>query len=147
MDRTAPVWSLIRAWEICDLDLMMEQLSDDAVFENVPMDPIVGKEAIRAATAAHMALCNRAPWKIFNIAVNEETGAVLTERIDIFELKDGRTVYSPCMGSWLVNEEGKITVWRDYFDLASWNRQMGADPDFAAGDGGTRAVLQQAGLD
>ena len=61
MDRTAPVWSLIRAWEICDLDLMMEQLSDDAVFENVPMDPIVGKEAIRAATAAHMALCHRAP--------------------------------------------------------------------------------------
>lgn len=143
MDRTIPVRNVIKAWETGDIELMMEQLADDAVFENVPMDPIVGKEAIRAANAAHLAQCDQAPWKVFNIAVNEETKTVLTERLDIFQLKDGRTVYAPSMGAWVVNDEGKISRWRDYFDLASWNRQMGVAPDFASGDGCLRLLIAQ----
>jgi limonene-1,2-epoxide hydrolase len=143
MDRTIPVRNVIAAWAAGDLDLMMEQLADDAVFENVPMDPIVGKEAIRAANGAQLALCDGAPWKVLNIAVCEDTATVLTERLDAFVLKDGRTVYAPTMGAWTVNDANKITRWRDYFDLASWNRQMGADPDFAKGDGGLQAIIEQ----
>jgi len=143
MDRTIPVRNVIRAWDTGDLDLMMDQLADDAVFENVPMDPIVGKAAIRAANAAHLALCQRAPWQILNIAVCEDTATVLTERLDVFVLADGRKVYAPTMGAWTVNDDNKIARWRDYFDLASWNRQMGAEPDFAKGDGGLRAILDQ----
>jgi len=145
MDRTIPVRNVIKAWENGDIDLMMEQLADDAVFENVPMDPIVGKEAIRAANSAHFAQCVRAPWKVLNIAVCEETGTVLTERVDVFELKDGRTASCPCMGAWVVNDEGKITRWRDYFDLAAWNRQMGAAPEFASGSGCFDIILEEAG--
>lgn len=143
MDKTIPVRAVIEAWALGDLDMMMAQLADDAVFENVPMDPIVGKDAIRAANGAHLALCRLAPWKVLNIAVAEETGTVLTERLDVFELKDGRTVYAPSMGAWTVNQDNKITRWRDYFDLASWNRQMGVDPDFGKGDGVLRAILEQ----
>jgi len=143
MDKTIAVRNVIAAWEKLDIDLMMDQLTDDAVFENVPMDPIVGKEAIRAANSAFMALCQAAPWKVLNIAVSEATGTVLTERLDMFVLKDGRTVYAPSMGAWTVNDDNKITRWRDYFDLASWNRQMGADPDLAKGDGGLKAILNQ----
>ena len=143
MDKTIAVRNVIAAWEKLDIDLMMDQLTDDAVFENVPMDPIVGKEAIRAANSAFMALCQAAPWKVLNIAVSEATGTVLTERLDMFVLKDGRTVYAPSMGAWTVNDDNKITRWRDYFDLASWNRKMGADPDLAKGDGGLKAILNQ----
>jgi len=145
MDRTIPVLNVLKAWETGDLDLMMDQLSDDAVFENVPMDPIVGKDAIRAANGYHMELCDPTPWKLLNIAVNEATKTVLTERLDVFVLKDGRRVYAPSMGAWVVNDEGKITRWRDYFDLASWNRQMGVDPDFAAGDGCFKILLEETG--
>ena len=106
IDRTIPVWNVIKAWATGDLDIMMDQLTDDAVFENVPMDPIVGKAAIRAANGAHLAMCDRAPWKVFNIAVNEETKTVLTERLDVFVLKDGRTVYAPSMGAWVVVNAG-----------------------------------------
>jgi len=144
IDRTIPVWNVIKAWETGDLDMMMDQLTDDAVFENVPMDPIVGKAAIRAANGAHLAMCDRAPWKVFNIAVNEETKTVLTERLDVFVLKDGRTVYAPSMGAWVVNDESKITLWRDYFDLASWNRQMGVAPDLASGEGCFKILVEQA---
>lgn len=145
MDRTIPVKNVIRAWDAGDIELMMDQLTDDAVFENVPMDPIIGKAAIREANMAFLAMCDRAPWKIINMVVSEETGTVLTERLDIFELKDGRTVYAPSMGAWTVNEDNKITRWRDYFDLAQWNRQLGVDADFAKGDGCLRILLDEHG--
>lgn len=51
-----------------------------------------------------------------------ETGnAVLTERVDRFVI-NGKEVALPVMGIFeLAN--GKITSWRDYFDLATWQRQ------------------------
>ena len=129
MDKTTPVRNLIRSWALRDLDLMMAQFSDAAVFENVPMDLIIGKAAIRAANASFMDLIEAAPWELRNITVTEG-GAVMTERVDIFFLKDGRRVAIPVMGAFEVNDDNLITHWRDYFDLADWNRQMRLDPDF-----------------
>jgi len=130
MDKTAPVRNLIKAWNTLDLEFLLAQLADDAVFENIPMDPIVGKPAIRAALQAFMSSCRSSPWELKNIAVSER-GTVLTERDDVFFLKDGRRVNCLCMGAFEVNASGLITHWRDYFDLADWNRAMKLDPDFA----------------
>jgi len=52
--------------------------------------------------------------------VNKET--VLTERVDAFVI-DGREVRLLLMGVFNVHND-KITVWRDYFDLASYQRQL-----------------------
>ena len=57
-------------------------------------------------------------------------GTVLTERSDIFILNDGRRTECRVMGAFTVNDDNLIVHWRDYFDLADWNRQLGADPDF-----------------
>ena len=129
MDKTVPVRNLIAAWAKLDLDYMLEQFTEDAVFENVPMELIVGKRAIREAMGAFITLCAAAPWQLENIAVTER-GTVMTERDDIFDLKDGRRVHVRVMGSFDVNDEGLITHWRDYFDLVDWNREMKMDPDF-----------------
>jgi limonene-1,2-epoxide hydrolase len=48
---------------------------------------------------------------------------VLTERVDNFVLADGKQLSLPVMGT-MVIEDGKIKVWRDYFDLASFSSQM-----------------------
>jgi len=127
-DKTQPVRAMIAAWAALDIDTMMAQFADDAVFENVPMELIVGKAAIRAANAAFMALINAAPWEVREIGVLP-SGTVMTEREDIFNLKDGRRVSIRVMGAFEVNEQNRITQWRDYFDLADWNRQMDMDPD------------------
>lgn len=127
-DKTEPVRRMIEAWDKRDIDLMMDQFADGAIFDNVPMDRIQGKEAIRAANAAFMDMIEAAPWKVRNI-FEAPNGTVLTERDDIFILKDGRTVNCPVMGAFEINEDNKITHWRDYFDLGDWNRQLGMDPD------------------
>jgi limonene-1,2-epoxide hydrolase len=46
---------------------------------------------------------------------------VHTERLDTFVIGD-RTVKLPIAGVFEV-ASGKITAWRDYFDLATWTKQ------------------------
>jgi limonene-1,2-epoxide hydrolase len=48
---------------------------------------------------------------------------VLNERIDVFRHHNGGTITLPVMGTVTV-EDGKITVWRDYFDPADFERQL-----------------------
>ena len=129
MDKTVPVRRLIDGWAKLDLDYLLDQFAEDAIFENIPMEPIVGKPAIRAALKAFLDLCEAAPWTLINIAVSEQ-GHVLTERDDIFHLRDGRRVNCPVMGVFEVNDQGLITHWRDYFDLADWNRGLKLEADF-----------------
>lgn len=127
--KTRAVLNLVEAWARRDIDFMMAQFADDAIFENVPMDLIVGKDDIRAANQAFMAMYREASWEIHHI-VEAPDGTVLTERSDIFILNDGRRTECRVMGAFTVNDDNLIVHWRDYFDLADWNRQLGADPDF-----------------
>ena len=127
--KTRAVLNLVEAWARRDIDFMMAQFADDAIFENVPMELIVGKDDIRAANQAFMAMYREAPWEIHHI-VEAPDGTVLTERSDIFILNDGRRTECRVMGAITVNDDNLIVHWRDYFDLADWNRQLGADPDF-----------------
>ncbi len=48
---------------------------------------------------------------------------MLNERIDIFLHENGGRITRPVMGTVTV-ENGTITVWRDYFDLADFDRQL-----------------------
>jgi limonene-1,2-epoxide hydrolase len=75
--------------------------------------------AIRRAIEGFVNPASKIDWEIVRMA---ETGnAVLTERVDRFTI-NGKEVALPVMGTFeLAN--GKITAWRDYFDLATWQRQ------------------------
>jgi limonene-1,2-epoxide hydrolase len=129
VDRVAVIHKFIDTWSSFDLDGLMGLLSEDAVFDNVPMELIVGKKAIADALASFMAICVPTPWALKNIA-DTGTGYVLAERDDIFTLKDGRIAICPVMGSFKINSDGLIEHWRDYYDQTDWNRQLGLDPDF-----------------
>ena len=129
IDNTIAVRNLIEGWATLDIDFMMDQFAEDAIFENVPMELIVGKPAIRKAVGAFLEMCIAAPWELRNIAV-AENGTVLTERADRFHLKNGSQSVSLVMGAFELDGSGRIAHWRDYFDLGDWNRQVGMDPDF-----------------
>ena len=60
-------------------------------------------------------------WQVTQIAAAGDV--VLNERIDIFRHKNGGTITLPVMGTVTV-ENGQITVWRDYFDPADFERQL-----------------------
>ena len=97
---------------------------DDAVYHNIPLAPITGREAI--ATTIDSFIRPGAPgiegieFRVVNIAANGSI--VMTERVDVFRLPD-KSFELPVMGTFEVNE-GKISVWRDYFDMNQFTSRM-----------------------
>jgi limonene-1,2-epoxide hydrolase len=108
------------AWSRLDLDEILGFFSDDAVYHNIPMDPVVGPDAIRAFIEGFTGAVTHLEFRVDHIAAAGD--AVLTERHDIFTFANGE-IDLPVMGTFEV-VDGKITAWRDYFDLNQFMSQM-----------------------
>ena len=116
------------AWgEGASVDEIVDYFTDDAIYHNIPVDPAVGKEAIKATFAMFTTGVDRIEFRLLNIAADGDT--VLTERTDVFVLPNV-TIELPVMGTFEVRD-GKIAKWRDYFDLNQYMTQLAA----AAADG------------
>jgi limonene-1,2-epoxide hydrolase len=107
-------------WETNDLDGIIGCLAPDAVYHNIPLDPVQGTDAIRSTIAGFTAGVERVEFRVLHIAAAGDV--VLTERVDAFVLPD-RTIELPVMGTFEV-AGGRITAWRDYFDLNQFMTQM-----------------------
>jgi limonene-1,2-epoxide hydrolase len=103
------------------VDTIVAYFTDDAVYHNIPVDQVVGPEAIKATFAMFTTGVERIEFRILNIAANGDT--VLTERLDVFVMPD-KTIELPVMGTFEVRD-GKIAAWRDYFDMQTWLKQTG----------------------
>jgi limonene-1,2-epoxide hydrolase len=112
--------AFIAAVERLDIDAAMSFLSPDCVYDNVPMKPLVGHDTIRAVLGSFMAPCTEIAWPVHRSA--EAGPIVFNERTDRFLMPHG-WVELGVTGVWEVHD-GKITLWRDYFDLATYTNQM-----------------------
>ena len=108
------------AWESVDLDAIMAFFADDAVYHNIPIAPVEGKDAIRTTIEGFVGGMEKIEFEILNIAANGDN--VLTERVDIF-YGEAKTISLPVMGTFEI-VDGKIQAWRDYFDLNQFMTQM-----------------------
>ncbi len=88
--------------------------SDDIVYHNMPMAPAEGLDAAMAVIEMFVSMCDELEFEVHHLASDGTT--VLTERTDRFTIK-GRSAPLPVMGAFQV-VDGKITAWRDYFDMA-----------------------------
>ena len=111
-------------WKDGDLDRLMDFFSDDAVYENIPIAPAnVGKEKIRATIEGFSGIANSIEFIVHNQGETPD-GIILNERTDRFKLEKG-SIELRVMGTFEV-ANGKITAWRDYFDMAQFQAQMAA---------------------
>lgn len=109
-------------WAEHDLDKLMEYFADDAVYHNIPMDPPnVGKKQIRAIIESFASAPESIEFAIHHQAENVD-GVVMNERTDTFRIGDA-TVALRVMGTFEL-EGGKITAWRDYFDMNQYLNQL-----------------------
>ncbi|WBS04254.1 nuclear transport factor 2 family protein [Pseudoduganella sp. SL102] len=111
-------------WNHNRIDEALAMLADDVLYDNVPLPDIAGRKGVadfhRGFGIGTDFLLD---WKITHIAA--AGSVVLNERIDIFRHRDGGEISLPVMGTITV-EDGRITVWRDYFDLGDFERQLAA---------------------
>ena len=98
--------------------------TEDAVYHNIPLEPIAGREAIANTIATFIMpgppSIENIEFRVVNIAANGPV--VMTERVDVFKLPD-RSFELQVMGTFEI-VEGKIGAWRDYFDMQQFSSQM-----------------------
>ncbi len=119
-DDNAVVLELIDAFNNIDLDRVVACFADGAIYHNIPMQAVTGPEAIRQTLNGFMGSASEVQWDLLHIA--SSAGVVLTERVDKFKIND-TWIELPVMGTFEV-ADGKITAWRDYFDLGQFQEQF-----------------------
>ena len=107
-------------WEKGDLDAIVESFTEDAVYHNIPVAPVTGKDAIRATIAGFTGGVDTIEFRVLNISA--DGNVVMTERVDAF-ITSTVTIELPVMGTFEVKGD-KIVAWRDYFDLNQFMSQM-----------------------
>jgi limonene-1,2-epoxide hydrolase len=122
MNAEQTVRSFCGAVPRCKSSELIDFFSADAVYHNIPVEPVRGKEAIQATLAQFLDISSDAEFEILALAVAGNT--VLTERIDRFTI-NGKRIEIPVMGTFEVDANGKISAWRDYFDMQQFVTQMG----------------------
>jgi limonene-1,2-epoxide hydrolase len=122
-DYEALVREFCQAWVDADHDKVVGFFTEDGVYHNIPVDPLVGHDAIRAMVDG---FTNGMGLKVveFRIDVMLSRGStVVTERVDIFAKADGVHVELPVLG--IFEFEGdKIARWREYFDMNQFMAQI-----------------------
>jgi limonene-1,2-epoxide hydrolase len=99
--------------------------TDDAVYHNIPLAPVSGRQAIANTIASFIRPgppgIERIEFRVINIAADGPV--VMTERVDVFTLP-GKSFELPVMGTFEVSD-GKIKAWRDYFDMNQFSSRKG----------------------
>ena len=104
---------------------LAEFFTDDAVYHNIPLEPVTGKANIANTIASFIRPgppgIESIEFRIINIAADGPV--VMTERVDVFKLSN-KSFELPVMGIFEI-KDAKIKAWRDYFDANQFARQLG----------------------
>jgi limonene-1,2-epoxide hydrolase len=106
------------AWPTLTLDDWRALFAPSAVYRNIPMPgDTIGPDAIfaflRGAVAQFDVKCD-------TLSVVADERRVAVERLEHFSQRDGKRSFDlPVLGVFEF-QDGKITAWRDYFDLKTF---------------------------
>jgi limonene-1,2-epoxide hydrolase len=114
------VREFVQAWSRLDVDEIVGFFAEDGVYHNMMNKPVAGRENLRAFIGGFVRGWTRTEWDLLNIL--SDGNLVVAERLDRTEV-GGRRVELPCCGVFEM-KDGKIGVWRDYFDLATYTRAV-----------------------
>ncbi|HTI75357.1 MAG TPA: limonene-1,2-epoxide hydrolase family protein [Mycobacterium sp.] len=110
------VTEFCKKWASPDPDELAGYFTEDAVYHNIPMEAVQGREAIKVFIAGFTAAFDGIDFQIHRQV--SDGNVVMNERTDTMRRKDGGEIPLPVMGVFEV-VDGKIAKWRDYFDLAT----------------------------
>lgn len=113
------VTAFITAIEQRDADAMLALVADGCEYDNVPIGPVHGPEGVDRILRPMIERSDEIEWRVLRSATSGNV--VFNERIDRFRSGD-HWIELPVTGVWEV-VDGRITLWRDYFDLDTYRKQ------------------------
>ena len=114
-DPTEVVQAFLDAFVALDLDTALTYIADDCEYTNIPMGTVRGPAGVRAVLEPFAA-----PIHENDVVVLRKAAAgpvVFMERLDRHRLDHGWRELP--VNSVFEVRDGRITVWRDYFDLGT----------------------------
>ncbi len=120
------VSDFIAAFNNRDLDTALAMVDEECEYDNVPMGKVVGPDGMRATLAPFIAGCDQIEWLVSHQVESGtmHTGVVMNERVDRFHLPDHWLEIG--VAGLFVIRNGRIVLWRDYFDKQTFLDQMSA---------------------
>lgn len=116
----AIITEFIQAWSELDAARLVAYFCEDGCYHNIPLEPVVGHEALLAFIEGFLSTWTETTWEIRTIV--SSGNVVIAERLDKTKSTAG-DVDLPCVGVFEM-ENGKIREWRDYFDMATYTNAM-----------------------
>jgi len=116
------VSQFIDTWPSGDAHALAAFFTEDAVYHNIPVDPVVGRDAIESMISWFTEGVDKVEFEVRHAVADGPV--VMTERIDRF-FRPAGVIALPVMGIFEVQADGLISGWRDYFDLNQFMTQLG----------------------
>jgi limonene-1,2-epoxide hydrolase len=116
------VTEFCKLWSSPDPDQLAGYFAEDAVYHNIPMEPVEGREAIKQFIAGFTAAFEGIDFQVHRQV--SDGNLVMNERTDVMRRKDGDDIPLPVTGVFEV-VDGRIVAWRDYFDMATITSAFG----------------------
>jgi limonene-1,2-epoxide hydrolase len=110
----------IDTWATLDAARLADYFCDDGCYHNMPLEPVVGRDNIRRFIEGFLTTWTATDWQILHVAA--VGNVVFVERLDRTRTQTG-AVDLPCVGVFEM-QAGRIRVWRDYFDMATYTRAL-----------------------
>ncbi|MGH3556654.1 MAG: limonene-1,2-epoxide hydrolase family protein [Mycobacterium sp.] len=110
-----------KLWASPNPDEPAGYFTEDAVYHNIPMEPVQGRAAIKEFIAGFVAAFQGIDFKVHR-QISDGT-VVMNERTDVLRRKDVGEIPLPVMGVFEVQND-RIAAWRDYFDMAAITKAL-----------------------
>lgn len=111
----AVVDALVAAFNRKDVAGVAALLHDDVVCQGMPLPPAQGHAATMALLTPFLA-ADEIDWRIVTRAATGDI--VFAERIDRFRFAGQDWTQVRAIGVFVIDADGRIREWRDYFDMA-----------------------------
>jgi len=119
------VREFITAWSNLDPGELASYFTEDGTYHNIPSAAVNGRENIEQFIAGFSRSWDSTDWEIISLLADGDL--VMVERLDKTVVA-GSPVNLPCFGYFQLYD-GKIKMWRDYFDLATYTSALAAALD------------------
>jgi limonene-1,2-epoxide hydrolase len=121
-DNEKIIVEFVNAWSRLDAKELSSFFAEDGIYHNIPIEPVEGKKNIEDFINNFSASWADTNWDIIHIISKGDI--VITERLDRTQTQSGKSVELPCVGIFEL-QDGKIKIWRDYFDLGTYLNALG----------------------
>lgn len=121
MENVQIIQNFIKAWSRLDADELVSYFTEDGIYHNMPAAPVQGHKNLNDFISGFLANWTKTSWDTINILGNGDI--VIAERLDRTEVGEIK-IDLPCCGVFEM-ADGKIKVWRDYFDMATFTKPFG----------------------